>query len=91
MTTKADLHRLIDQLPEEDTEKVFSLIAPLLELTTEGYRKGSPQALSAALKTIPSCVPEDADELWRIVKMECRRPVTDYRGIFDDLIDEEEA
>ena len=58
------------------------------ELTPEGYRKGSPAAILAALDTLPAlCTPEDVDALMESIKA-CRQP-PDYRGVFDDLVDDE--
>lgn len=74
-------------LPEGTRVEVHEA-AGLEELTPEGYRKGSPQAILAALDSMPAkCTPEDVDALLQAIEEGKIRPRPG--GIFDDEVTEE--
>lgn len=54
-------------------------------VTPVEHPKGSPQAILAAMETLPHISPEDAEELMRLIK-EAKQPAR-----FDDLFDESGA
>lgn len=81
MASKEELHRLIDQLPEGETEHVFAVLAPLVRAGRASVLRGSREALLAVLDAPPLCTTEDVDVLLEVIR-EGKRPGRE-EGIFD--------
>jgi len=82
-TVRGGVIELDDEVALADGAEVEVVVKeePEHGLTPQGCRKGSPQAILAALAVAPRCTPEDVDALMKAIE-EGKQP-SRFEAIFD--------